>query len=142
MPALTIEDRTATGRPTGTGITLPDLPDRITLRELIRTRVREEVARYNLQPLAMFRGLVQPDESDATSDGYRMHRARPLDWQRQADVAIRSFERNGFFVLVDRKPSRQRRLLHVNGAVVGGLSDSYRSPASLSRKLLELGLEP
>src|SRR5262245_33442504 len=101
--ALTIEDRTATGRPSGPGIALPDLPDRITLRELIRTRVREEVARYNLKPLEFFNGFVQPEESDQTRDGFRMHKVRALDWQRQADVAIRSFERNGFFVLVDGK---------------------------------------
>jgi hypothetical protein len=44
VATLTIEDRTATGRPTGT-IDLPDVPDRITLRDLIRLRVREEVAR-------------------------------------------------------------------------------------------------
>ena len=39
MPTLTIEDRTATGRPTGT-IDLPDVPDRITLRDLIRLRAK------------------------------------------------------------------------------------------------------
>jgi hypothetical protein len=102
VAALTIEDRTATGRPTGS-ITLTGLSDRITLRELIRTRVREEVARYNLKPLAIFQGLVQPEDSDQTRDGFQMRNVRQIDWQRQADTAIRSFGRNGFFVLVDGK---------------------------------------
>jgi hypothetical protein len=102
MPSLTIEDRTATGRPTGS-ITLPDLPERITLRELIRLRVREEVAHYNLRPSLTFKGLVQPEGATQTVDGFAMPKRRRIDWERQADVAIDRFARNGFFVLVDGK---------------------------------------
>ena len=102
MPSLTIEDRTSTGRPTGS-ITLPDLPDRITLRELIRLRVREEVARYNLKPTDVFRGLIQPDGSTQALDGYTMPGRRRIDWEKQADIAIDRFGRNGFFVLVNGK---------------------------------------
>lgn len=91
LPSVTIEDLTSTGDPTGS-ITLPGLPDRITLRELIRMRVREEVARYNLRPWGIFQGLVQtmglPDR-------------QPLDWRTQADAAIDLFTSNGFIVLVN-----------------------------------------
>jgi hypothetical protein len=99
MPTLTIEDRTATGRPTGT-IDLPDVPDRVTLRDLIRLRVREEVARYNLRPAAEFHGLVAPDGATPGPTGHRMAAPRRIDWERQADIAIGAFLRNGFFVLV------------------------------------------
>src|SRR5262245_6318274 len=102
MRTLTIEDRTATGRPTGT-IDLPDVPDRITLRDLIRLRVREEVARYNLRPAAEFAGLVQPDGALPGRAGFRMPSPRRIDWERQADAAIDAFMRNGFFVLVGGK---------------------------------------
>lgn len=101
MPTLTIEDRTGTGRPTG-GITLPEVPDRITLRELIRLRVREEVARYNLRPQNAFQGLVQPGFK-ATRNGYEAARPRRIDWEAQASIAIEAFGRNGFFVLVNGK---------------------------------------
>jgi hypothetical protein len=100
MATLTIEDRTATGRPTGS-IDLPDVPDRITLRDLIRLRVREEVARYNLRPVGEFRGMVQPDGATVGRTGFTMPAPRPLDWERQAEAAIDAFLRNGFFVLVD-----------------------------------------
>jgi hypothetical protein len=100
MRTLTIEDRTATGRPTGT-IDLPDLPDRITLRDLIRLRVREEVARYNLRPTADFTGLVRPNGAVASPTGYRMPVPRRIEWEQQADAAIDAFGRNGFFVLVN-----------------------------------------
>ncbi len=100
MPTLTIEDRTATGTPTGS-ITMPDMPDRITLRDLIRLRVREEVARYNLRPVERFNGLVQPAGAQPTLGGFLMGKPRRIDWEVQADIAIESFLRNGFFVLID-----------------------------------------
>lgn len=102
MPTLTIDDRTASGRSMGS-ITLPGLPDRIALRELIRLRVRDEVARYNLSPSGTFRGLVQPHGSEQTHDGFRMTTRRPINWEKQADIAIDRFGRNGFFVLVNGK---------------------------------------
>lgn len=102
MPALTIEDRTATGTPIGS-ISLPDVPEQITLRDLIRLRVREEVARYNLRPTTRFNGLVQPDGASAGVGGFEMLKPRRIDWERQADAAISSFLRNGFFVLVNGK---------------------------------------
>jgi hypothetical protein len=100
MATIVVQDRTATGKPVGT-IVLLDLPDEFTLRDLIRTRVREEVARYNLKPAQVFAGLVQPDGASQTVGGYRMPQPRRIVWERQADIALKAFERNGFFVLVD-----------------------------------------
>ena len=100
MATLTIQDRTATGTPTGS-IDLPNVPDRVTLRDLIRLRVREEVARYNLAPGMNFAGFVQPDGATPGSHGYVMPAPRRIEWERQADIAIDSFLRNGFFVMVN-----------------------------------------
>jgi hypothetical protein len=102
MATLTIHDRTATGTPTGS-IDLPNVPDRITLRDLIRLRVREEVARYNLAPGPEFIGLVQPDGTVVGRHGYVMPEPRRIEWERQAEIAIESFLRNGFFVMVNGK---------------------------------------
>jgi hypothetical protein len=63
----------------GTTTLLELVSSRITLRDLVRTRVREEVARLNAEP----------------------HKQRQLDWEQQADRAIEAFGRNGFFVLID-----------------------------------------
>jgi hypothetical protein len=105
MATLTIHDRTATGRPVDT-FTLDDLPDRITVRDLITTRVREEVARHNLElstvGRASFRGLVTPSGDERALNGSdAAHAARRVDWEAQAQVAIEAFGRNGFFVLVN-----------------------------------------
>jgi hypothetical protein len=79
-----------------------DVPtERITLRELIRTRVHQEVRDYNLRQPEYFRGLVQPSDAERTLNGYKMRRRRRLDPQRQFEGAIESFNRNGFFVLVN-----------------------------------------
>lgn len=96
---LTIHDERAPGKPTGS-LTLSDIPSQITLRDLIRTRVREEVAAYNSSPRREFRTLVQPTDAEVTLNGYRLEKPRRLDWQEQADTAEQAFLRNGFFVLV------------------------------------------
>ena len=72
-----------------------------TARELIRVRVRQEVETYNQSLPEVFQGLVQPEESERTLNGFRMKTKRPLDWEVQYKGACSSFERNGFLVLVD-----------------------------------------
>ena len=100
MAALTIHDRSAMGRGVDS-FTLDDIPDRLTIRDLIRTRVRDEVARYNLRPVETFRGLVAPEGAVQEALGYRLRTPRRIDWERQADAAITAFGRNGFFILVN-----------------------------------------
>ncbi|RVX44078.1 hypothetical protein EDD27_6800 [Nonomuraea polychroma] len=103
MATVTFRDETATGRPLDE-FSLPGLPDRITARELVRLRVREEVARFNARPAPRFNGLVQPVEAEVELNGYRVDSGRGrIDWERQADVAERAFQRNGFLLLVGER---------------------------------------
>src|SRR5262249_7758368 len=97
---LTISDETATGQRLNT-LTLEFLTARITVRELIRKRVYEEVREYNLGAPDHFRGLVQPTGAERTQNGYRLRERREIDWEAQADRALAAFRRNGFFILVD-----------------------------------------
>ncbi|GAA3473726.1 hypothetical protein [Nonomuraea roseola] len=99
MALVTFRDETATGRALEE-FALPVLPERISARELVRLRVREEVARHNAAPSHHFRGLVRPNEAEVELNGYRMRTARKLDWERQADAAEAAFARNGFILLV------------------------------------------
>ncbi|WP_037607095.1 hypothetical protein [Streptacidiphilus rugosus] len=98
MATVTFRDETATGRALA-AFDVAGVPERMTLRELIRLRVREEVARHNAGPGDRFQGLVRPDDAEVELNGYRLRRPRQLDWERQAEVAERAFLRNGFFVL-------------------------------------------
>lgn len=97
---VTVRDQSSTGKSTG-AVELEDIPTDITLRDLIRTRVREEVARYNAEPKAVFAGLVMPEGAEPVRDGFAMRAPRRVDWEKQADRAVKAFGRNGFFVLVD-----------------------------------------
>lgn len=76
-------------------------PGPVTLRDLIRGRLQQEVERYNQALPETFQGLVQPEESEQILNGYRLKTKRPLDWEAQYRRACSSFEKNGFLVLVN-----------------------------------------
>lgn len=100
MPAtLTIHDETSSGQKTHS-FTLECLTERMTVRELIRARIYQEVQDYNTREPEYFRGLVEPTQAERTLNGYRLRERRKLDWQEQFQRAVEAFERNGFFVLV------------------------------------------
>ena len=100
MPAtLTISDETASGQKTNT-FTLDCLTERMTVRELIRARIYQEVHDYNLKEPEYFRGLVEPTEAEKTLNGYKLRKRRKIDWEDQNAKALAAFSRNGFFVLV------------------------------------------
>lgn len=80
-------------------VTIPKT--RPTARQLIASRVRQEVERYNQSLPEVFRGLVQPEESEQIVNGFRLKTRRPLDSDVQIQRACSSFERNGFLLLVD-----------------------------------------
>lgn len=83
------------------GFTLDVPTERITVRDLIRTRVYEEVREYNARRPEYFRGLVQPTGAERTLNGFKIRRTRSIDPEEQFERAIEAFYRNGFLVLVD-----------------------------------------
>jgi hypothetical protein len=99
MPlALSVHDETTAGESRSAGTFRFDTA-RLTLRELVRLRVEQEVARFNSADYEMFQGLVQPEESERVLNGVR---TRPvLDAQKQLAKAIEAFRGNGFLVLLD-----------------------------------------
>ena len=54
-----------------------------TLRDVIRSRVQQEVERYNRFLPDIFQGLVQPEEAERILNGFRMKTRKPLDWEKQ-----------------------------------------------------------
>ncbi|MEZ6049142.1 MAG: hypothetical protein R3C11_26915 [Planctomycetaceae bacterium] len=105
MPiTLTIRDETMSG---DVYHELPlELPsEQVTIRELIRSRVYEEVQNFNRRKDAKeFNGLVQPTDTEKVLNGkrtsYKLSKHRELDWKEQFDAATKAFERNNFFILV------------------------------------------
>ena len=100
---LTIRDESATGSVTNE-LTLDVLSETMTVRELIRSRVYQEVQDYNLRRRTgsgEFRGLVTPTDAERTLNGVRLRKPREIDWKEQFEKACDAFGRNGFFVLID-----------------------------------------
>jgi len=103
MPAtLTVHDETTSGQKTNT-FTLECLTERMTVRELLRARIYQEVQDYNQKEPEYFRGLVEPTNAERVLNGYKLKAKRKIDWQEQYNRALQAFERNGFFVLVGDK---------------------------------------
>jgi len=103
MPTtLTIHDETSSGQRTNT-FTLACLTEKMTVRELIRARIYQEVQDYNQKEPEYFRGLVEPTNAERVLNGYKLKARRKIDWQEQYQRALEAFARNGFFVLVGDK---------------------------------------
>ena len=100
MTQLTISDQTTAGETTGACV-LDLLTERITVRELIRSRVYQEVQDHNVKQGRVFNGLVQPEEAEKTLNGWKLKKPRQLDWKRQFDRAIEAFESNQILILVN-----------------------------------------
>jgi hypothetical protein len=95
---LSLSDETTSGESRSAGTFQFDTAN-LTLREIIRLRVQQEVARFNAADYEMFQGLVEPEESERILNGAR---TRPvLDGQKQFAKAIAAFKGNGFLVLLD-----------------------------------------
>jgi len=108
MPVtVTIRDETASGS------VYHEMPvefplERITVRDLIRERVYQEVQDFNRQQdQEVFRGLVQPTDTERILNGhrpeYRLKKHRLIEWKPQFQKALEAFEGNGFLVLIDEK---------------------------------------
>jgi hypothetical protein len=101
---VTIRDETASGQ-VYHEIPLEFPSERITVRELIRERVYQEVQDFNRQSdQNIFRGLVQPTNTERVLNGARpefhLAKHRQIDWKPQFENAIEAFQRNGFLILV------------------------------------------
>jgi len=75
--------------------------EKISIRELIHQRVTQEVEEFNNRQPAVFRMLVQPNDTERTLNGFKFHKPRLVDPITQYEKTIEAFERNGFIVLVD-----------------------------------------
>jgi len=100
MHTLTIRDESAMGDVLRQ-IEIEMKGEICTLRDLIEQRVRHEVATYNQALPEYFFGLVQPSEAEKVLNGFRMRSRQVIDAEKQVYHALRAFQQNGFFVLIN-----------------------------------------
>jgi hypothetical protein len=97
---ITIQDKSTISGP-GYFWELPVATEKLTVREMIKIRVFEEVTDYNAQQPDLYRGLVQLTEAEQTLNGYKMLKRREIDWDEQYESAVQAFQQNGFLILVN-----------------------------------------
>ncbi len=93
-----VDETTSGGRSDGWGLEIAE--ERLTVRELIRRRVFQEVAEYNARGPEVFQGLVRPRDAERVLNGYAMRTPRRMDPEAQTERALKAFAGNGFLVLV------------------------------------------
>lgn len=99
--ALTLFDETTSGNTLGK-CELTLVSQRMTLRELLAERIRTEVERFNQQRnQEIFQGFVQPSDAEKALNGYKLRKPRSISFEKQMALAVRAFETNGFFVLLN-----------------------------------------
>lgn len=100
---LTVRDETTSGDELA-ALELQLTAEVLTVRELIRARVHQEVRDHNARTdagRARFFGLVQPTDTERELNGYRMANPRRVDPDKQTDAALAGFERGKILLLVD-----------------------------------------
>jgi hypothetical protein len=100
---LTVRDETPAG-----GVSrewsLEFLDETITVRDLIRERVYQEVQDHNVRAGSAepYRGLVRPEAYEEALNGPKTGgKSRPIDWKKQFDRAVEAFEANQILILID-----------------------------------------
>ena len=98
---LTVRDETTAGD-TLAELELQLSSEQVTVRELIRARVHQEVRRHNAERATTpFRGLVQPSPKERSLNPSPVERFRRVDPDKQTAVAVEAFQRGHVLLLVD-----------------------------------------
>jgi hypothetical protein len=99
---LIVRDESTSGK-TLNEFALDLLTERIRVRELIRSRVYQEVQDYNRRLPECFKGLVQPTDTEETLNGFKLKKPRHIDWKAQFERALEAFEANRVLILVNER---------------------------------------
>lgn len=97
MYTLTINDETASGKLLNE-ISLQFEKEYISVEELIKSRIEQEVKKYQDRTESYRNGLVLPEEIEQ-----RLNRKPKIaiDLEKQVYIALDAFNKNGYFILVD-----------------------------------------
>lgn len=103
MATLTVRDESVSGE-VFDDFALHFATDTITVRQLIRERVHQEVLQRSTETGHSRRQrLVSPEPLEAALNREPAVERPSIDWRKQVDIACEAFERNGFFILLDER---------------------------------------
>lgn len=97
---ITYRDESAAGS-RGDAVELTFPTEQITVRELIRERIYQEVQDFNRgAKVATFKGLVVPTERESSLRQTKSAKRPDINWHDQFDRACEAYERQAVLVLV------------------------------------------
>ncbi|WP_347905640.1 hypothetical protein [Pseudomonas purpurea] len=107
MATLTVRDESVSGE-IFDSFALQFPTETITVRQLIRERVYQEVQGQEQASPSGRHYLVVPEAQEVLLNGERKapEAAHPIDWRKQVEIAFEAFERNGFFILLDDRQAQ------------------------------------
>lgn len=103
MSFLTIHDESFSGSILNL-MKLKTSRKKISVRELIKMRVYEEVKAYNSKKTLCYRGLVCPENAEKVLNGYKLKRRAKLNPEQQFYTTMDVYNQRGFSILVDEQP--------------------------------------
>lgn len=98
---LVIDETTAGERSEGPILEL--LTERVSVRELIRSRVYQVVTEHNARQALGRPMLVEPSPAERVLNGERRSTGKRVDWERQFEFALRAFEGNRFLLFAGER---------------------------------------
>ena len=75
----------------------------VTVKDIITERVYQEVHEYNQKAEDYMHALVKPKQEEVLLNNQHIQKKRHVDPEKQIDIALKAFDSNGFFILVDER---------------------------------------
>lgn len=100
LQSIIVKDETI-GREVKNEFLLEFLASEVTVADIIKERVRYEVEAYNRKTDGLFSGLIQPTDAEKKLNGFELKKRRKINLDKQVKTALRAFESNGYFMLID-----------------------------------------
>lgn len=84
--------------------TLESISEQMTVREIIRARIWQEVHEYNSAKRASaFLGFVQPVGDEQRLRSPSKTSFSPVNWEAQFETALTAFQSNGYFIIIGNR---------------------------------------
>lgn len=104
MATITITD-TSTDLTTRETFSLDFLTERVTVRELIRSRVYQAVSEHNAAARKRFLEWVEAGAAGGRRNP-SAHEPASIDWEAHYQSALGAFEKGHYLIFVDSQPAR------------------------------------
>lgn len=88
--------------------------NRVTVKELIETRVSQEIESFMEQSSQPFLNIIKPGSIEGSLNNSKYKKKVNFDIKAQQNIAINAFENNGYFILFnDRQLTELEDIVHI-----------------------------